>query len=296
MSRSLTQIYAEAVTSRNNFMQLTNMQPSDVNKSKLSIINLMTYVMAVLIYSYETILDVFQIDIASFISSRINGTGAWYAYMATLFQYDKDTGLADTMQINPQTFKPEYTNISIDKRVVAKSAYTEDDDQYDIVLKVCKAGGEESTYLPLSEKEMTGFTLYMESIKFVGTRIRYISKPGDILTVKATVYYSDTYASAEDVFNSIKNNLTNYAKKLDYNAFIYYQNIVDCISGAENVESVESGVEVEMQSYGHSEYEQAVTIKNRARALSGYAIFTRPDGKTTINTDNIVLKPLSEIE
>lgn len=294
MSRSLTQIYAEAVTSRNNFMQLTNMQPSDVNKSKLSIMNLMTYVMAVLIYSYETILDVFQIDIALFIESRINGTPKWYAYMATLFQFDVKTQTQDKMDFNQQTFKPEYITTNKDHRIVKKSSCSTTDDKYDLVLKICKSATADvdSPYMELTNTELNAFKAYMESIKFIGVKIKYISMPGDLLHVSATVYYDKAYSNKDNVFASIKNNLLNYSNMLDYDSYIYFQDIMNCIVKADGVISVESGVELTMQSHNGKEYDVAKKITNRTLPLSGYVTFFNQDNKTTITPDNIIILPI----
>lgn len=54
MSRTLTEIYNEAVETRNKYLELTEL----TNDSKMSIINAFTWVTAAAIYSFETLLDV----------------------------------------------------------------------------------------------------------------------------------------------------------------------------------------------------------------------------------------------
>lgn len=54
MSRTLTEIYDEAVETRNKYLELTEL----TNDSKMSIINAFTWVTAAAIYSFETLLDV----------------------------------------------------------------------------------------------------------------------------------------------------------------------------------------------------------------------------------------------
>ena len=71
MSKSLSQIYSEAIQTRNNYLQITELN-SGLTNSKMSILNLITYVMSVLIHSYHVILDIFEIEIANIISTRIN--------------------------------------------------------------------------------------------------------------------------------------------------------------------------------------------------------------------------------
>ena len=53
MSRTLTEIYNEAVETRNKYLELTEL----TNDSKMSIINAFTWVTAAAIYSFETLLD-----------------------------------------------------------------------------------------------------------------------------------------------------------------------------------------------------------------------------------------------
>lgn len=48
--RSVSQIYSEAIATRNNYLQLTELNSGRTN-SKMSIMNLMTYVVAVCIYT-----------------------------------------------------------------------------------------------------------------------------------------------------------------------------------------------------------------------------------------------------
>ena len=90
MSKSLSQIYSEAIQTRNNYLQITELN-SGLTNSKMSILNLITYVMSVLIHSYHVMLDIFEIEIANIISTRINGTAQWYVIMATKFQYNNNT-------------------------------------------------------------------------------------------------------------------------------------------------------------------------------------------------------------
>ena len=52
MSRTLTEIYIEAVETRNKYLELTEL----TNDSKMSIINAFTWVTAAAIYSFETFL------------------------------------------------------------------------------------------------------------------------------------------------------------------------------------------------------------------------------------------------
>ena len=70
MSRTIKEIYNEAVKERDKRMELSEF----ASDSKLSVMNGILWVVAAVIYSFETLLDVFAVDISEAINERINGT------------------------------------------------------------------------------------------------------------------------------------------------------------------------------------------------------------------------------
>jgi len=83
MSRTIKEIYNEAVAERNRRLELAEF----ASDSKLSVMNGILWVVAAAIYSFETLLDVFAVDISEAINGRINGTPAYYAN--ALLQYSR---------------------------------------------------------------------------------------------------------------------------------------------------------------------------------------------------------------
>lgn len=83
MSRTLKEIYSEAVAERNRRLELTEFS----SDSKMSVMNGILWVVAAVIYSFETLLDVFAVDISEVIDGRINGTPRYYA--RALLQYQQ---------------------------------------------------------------------------------------------------------------------------------------------------------------------------------------------------------------
>lgn len=298
MSRSISQIYSEAIYVRNNYLQITELD-SGRTQSKMSILNLMTYVMAVLIYSYETVLDVFQVNVAKLILARINGTAPWYVTMAYKFQFDATTGRSDPFGFNPDTFMLEYETIDPSHRIITKASY-QDFSNDSIVLKVCKTNDNSSSldngmlYMPLSAGELSAFKEYIQSIKFVGSKIYCVSLPGDLVTLRsegASIYYNDMYDSEEHVLSKIRESLVNYAKSLEYNSFVYYQSFIDAIQAVENVVSIDPGIVIEVRSFNSitEQYDSPEVIAGHYRPLSGYIGFVDTDGNSTINLDNLTL-------
>ena len=301
MSRTISQIYSEAVYVRNNYLQITELD-SGRTGSKMSVMNLLTYVMAVLIYTYETVLDVFQVNIAKLITSRINGTAAWYVTMAKKFQYNALTGSGDTFHYNGDTLMLEYDTVDDSHKIIKHVEWQEYQANDGIILKVCKDNTDATQidggmlYMPLTVLELNAFKRYIKAIKFIGSKIYCMSLPGDIITVKtngATIWYDSLYATEQLAIDSIKSALVEYAKSLDYNGYVYYQTIIDIIQNSEYVKSIEAGITVEVRQWDtvNSQYGLPIQITHQYRPQSGYIGYIDPDGNTTINTSNLHLAP-----
>lgn len=304
MSRSISQIYSEAVATRNNYLQISPLN-SGRSESKLSIINIMTYVMAALIYSYEVLLDLFQLQIAQLIAERASGTPAYYAKMAKYFQYNPDTESMDELVYDDSNFQIKFKTYDESHRVIAKSAYQNDADK-GLVLKVCKNNDDSTSndgggvYTCLSTDELTAFKNYIDEIKFVGAKIYCRSTLGDILSINATIIYDDLYIDAAQALQNVKTALINYIKNLEFNGFIYYQSVIDAIQNADHIISV-SGANTNSDNGKYatltlSEYDEItktyktpVNIVERRSPNSGYLTFvdeTTTERKSTLVADS----------
>ena len=134
MSRTLTEIYNEAVETRNKYLELTEL----TNDSKMSIINAFTWVTAAAIYSFETLLDVFTTDIAKTFTQRINGTSAYYANAMLKWQY------GDDLIINDEGTAFHYATEDTTKRLITHVSYQEyyNEEFKDNILILKVASGE----------------------------------------------------------------------------------------------------------------------------------------------------------
>lgn len=302
MSRTLSQIYSEALLVRNDYLQITELN-SGLTKGKLSIINLLTYVMACLIYTYETILDVFEYNIAQLILEKINGTGIWYETIAKKFQYDTANDCADPLVLNEDTLTLEYENVDESRKIIANASIAEK--AYDGVANIIvnKYNKDEegvnngNVYIPLTDKELKAFEEYMFENKFIGLQLFVRSKYGDLITINSTenapIFYDNTKVSEEKVIANIKEVLLEYCKNFKFNGYISYQEIIDTILSAEGVVDVDSNVTINITEapWYISETYKTYTLTNRKKARSGYVRIADNENICTINRQNIYLKP-----
>lgn len=229
MARTLTEIYADAKSCRDQYLQLTEFQ----NSSKMSIMDAFTWVTSACIWTFENVLDVFKVDIARDLQNRINGTPAYYANSLLKFQY------GDELTMNDEGTQFSYPSTDVTKRVITKVAYSENNEEgfhdKELFLKVAK--GEPGHYERLSDDELLSARAYLRQIAFAGTHFLMVSRRGDVLIPRVTVYY-DGAVPAEEVYSNIEKSLNDYIAGLDFNGVIYAQRVVDAIQAAEHVVDV----------------------------------------------------------
>lgn len=229
MSRTINDIYNEAVQERNKRLELHEFQ----SDSKVSIMNGITWTFSAIIHAFETLLDVFAIDISQAINQRVNGTPDFYAN--ALLQYQ--TG--DDLTIREDGLAFGYANIDETKQIITQVSYSEstDDINLDSKLLLKVAMGTKGNLSALPPEELIPINSYINKLKFAGTRIEVISREGDILIPRVQVYYDGAILEVE-VYDNIEEKLNDYIMNIPFDSSIYTSKIVEAIRSAEHVTDV----------------------------------------------------------
>ena len=229
MARTLSEIYKEAVDKRNEYLQLTEFK----NDSKMSILDAFTWVVSACIWSFENIMEVFQTDIAVDIQNRINGTPAYYA--SALLKYQS----GDELQVSDDGTTFNYPTVDESKRIITKVSYSEVQEQgfYDKNLIFKLATGDPGSYKRIETDELIAIRAYLKQIAFAGTHLEAVSRKGDILIPRVTVYY-DGAVTEDDLYQNIEKALNDIISQVDFNGSVYAQKIIDAIQSAEHVVDV----------------------------------------------------------
>lgn len=229
MARTLTEIYTEAKEARDKYLELTEID----NTSKMSVLNLFTWITSASIWTFENLLDVFKIDIANDLKNRINGTPAYYAN--SLLKYQS----GDKLEMNEEGTLFYYPNIDKSKQIITKVSYSEyqEENFYDKTLLLKIATGNPGAYSKISGSELIAIKEYAEKIKFAGTKINVVSRHGDVLVPRITVYY-DGGISEDEVYTNIENALNDFIANIDFDGLVYVQKVIDAIQRAEHVTDV----------------------------------------------------------
>lgn len=291
MSRTLTEIYNEAVETRNKYLELTEL----TNDSKMSIINAFTWVTAAAIYSFETLLDVFTTDIAKTFTQRINGTSAYYANAMLKWQY------GDDLIINDEGTAFHYATEDTTKRLITHVSYQEyyNEEFKDNILILKVASGEGRSLSQLSDEELIAARAYLNQIKFAGVKCNVVSRRGDVLVPRVTVYY-DGAITKEELYDNIDTALIDFIVNMKFDSIIYSQKIIDAIQKVEHVTdvhidqeaSVEQGIFI-AQYNDNNELGPLTKIERKCYLASGYAKqSTQQDAESELPTfrEAIVIK------
>lgn len=229
MSRTINEIYSEAITERNKRMELTEFD----SNSKLSVMNGLTWVVAAIIHSFESLLDVFAVDISDAINSRVNGTPVFYAN--ALLQYQK----GDLLTVRDDGLAFGYSNIDESKRTITQVSYSESVDDHNLdsklILKI--ATGDKGNLTAITKEELIPINTYINKIKFAGTRIEVISYEGDVLVPRLTVFYDGSIPESE-IYENIEVKLKQYIMNTPFDSSIYVSRIVEAIRSAEHITDV----------------------------------------------------------
>lgn len=229
MSRTLTEIYNEAVATRDKYLELKELN----NNSKMSVINAFTWVAAAAIYSFETLMDAFMLDVATIFNNRINGTPAYYANAMLKWQY------GDTLTVNDEGTSFSYATEDVNKRIITHVSYQEyySSDYKDNVLLLKVAKGQKAALEPLTYDELVLAKAYLNQIKFAGVKVNVTSKRGDILVPRVTVYY-DGAVPKDTLYDAIDAALIDFIAGMKFDSLIYTQKIIDAIQSVEHVTDV----------------------------------------------------------
>lgn len=229
MSRTIKDIYNEAVRERQKRLELSEFK----SDSKMSVMNGILWVVAAVIYSFETLLDVFAVDITETINGRINGTPNYYAN--ALLQYQK----GDELIVREDGLAFGYASVDETKRIITQVSYVEstDDSNIDSKLILKVATGSKGNLEAISPEELIPINSYINKIKFAGTRIEVISTKGDVLVPRLTVFYDGAIPESE-MYDAIEARLKEYVMNIDFDAAIYVSRLMDAIRSAEHITDV----------------------------------------------------------
>ena len=89
----------------------------------------------------------------------------------------------------------------------------------------------------IGDEELLAIRSYINKIKFAGTNIHVVSRNGDVLIPRVTVFY-DGSVPTNIVYDNIEKSLDSFLSNVDFDGCVYVQKVIDAIQAAENVVDV----------------------------------------------------------
>lgn len=230
MARSITTIQNEIIAQVQGDATLA---PLLTSTSRVAIWRLMTYVVAVAIWTLETLFDIHVADVNETISRLKPHSLRWYAEKATAFQYGynlvADADFYDNTGIDETTIEAS--------KVVAYAAVVEQD--RGLRIKVAKDSGVDLA--ALSTPELDAFIEYMRRVKDAGVRLNITTGTADSLKLSIQLYYNPLVLNSAGgrldgtLSEPVQDAVKEYLKNLPFNGVFVLQNLVDVLQVVDGV-------------------------------------------------------------
>lgn len=261
MARTIDEIKLGLTTSFIENTTLQSVYGLDTSKTfaeqftKVSIENILLYVIAVAIYALEVIFDNHVSEVDTLISNQSPHTLKWYVYKVLDYREGQvlveDTDYYSDVKDDGTTYSDEEIEVT---QIVKYASAVEDDG----VLYIKVAGDDGSgNKEPLSDEQLIGLTSYVKEVKDAGVSVDFINEAGAYLRLELDIYYNPQIlnANGEDASGDkvINNAIEEYITSLDFNGEYRNITLVDKLQAVSGVEIPE--LKLAEQSYGGVSYE-----------------------------------------
>ena len=191
--------------------------------SAVSVLNLIIHIVAVGHSIVERMLEQFRNDVEIRIAAAYPGSVSWLWNRALEYQHDAAANIYLAEH-------GRYESVDESKQVVKFAAVME---KYNTVtVKVAGAN-----YDPLTVEQLTGFTCYMNTVKFAGVHLNVSSIESDDLTLTLRVWRNRLVMPEEDD-TVIGNAVKSYLDKIRYGGVFNRTKLIDTLQDTAGITDV----------------------------------------------------------
>jgi hypothetical protein len=187
------------------------------------------------VWAFEMIMDSFRVEIEAKIQQKQPGSFDWYFDKIMEFQGGNDNGgnfQGDDLIVKDGVINYETPNEA--RRIIAQCSLSAAESE--LAVKVAKRL-DAYNFQPLTVSEQIAFGLYLNNIKYPGTKTNVISMAADSIYYNLDIYYNPVYTTAT-VMANIKAKLDEFRQSLGFGDRIYSFALLNKASEAEGVMSV----------------------------------------------------------
>lgn len=200
--------------------------------SKVSVENVLFYVVACAVWVLECLFDAHTADVDSRIDEILPHRPKWYRDKALRFMKGKVL-LPDSDEYDTSTMSEEEIAAT---RVVKHAVAVESRETSILTVKV--AGESDGRRAPLDEETVQQLEAYFAEIKDAGVRINVVNKEGDPFSCEVDIYY-DAMLTPETVKNDCEAAIKSYIENIPFNGEYTNMAHVDTLQGVDGVKVVE---------------------------------------------------------
>jgi hypothetical protein len=175
---------------------------------------------------FEFNLELYKSEIDSIAANAIPGTNKWYAEKALAFQYGDALTVINGV--------PTYAVVDTEAQIIKYSSSVDVEVDGVIITQVKVAKQSAGLPVKLSSAELTGFTSYLNAIKFAGTRTQPVSIDADLVWIKADIYYDGKLILAE-VQTAVETAINTYLNGILYDGVLNINRLRDAIEAVNGV-------------------------------------------------------------
>ena len=200
--------------------------------SKVSVENVLFYVVACAVWVLECLFDAHTADVDSRIDEILPHRPKWYRDKALRFMKGKVL-LPDSDEYDTSTMSEgEIAATRVVKHAVAVES------RGTSILTVKVAGESDGRRAPLDEETVQQLEAYFAEIKDAGVRINVVNKEGDPFSCEVDIYY-DAMLTPETVKNDCEAAIKSYIENIPFNGEYTNMALVDTLQGVDGVKVVE---------------------------------------------------------
>lgn len=235
MARTLDAITTDIKTAVRTYTSLNNFKFPEDGGSKVSVFNVIIFIVAASIYTFEVILDSLKADIQAIADSAPSGNASWLRNQILKFQYGDTVTLVN--------FVPTYSTVNTANKIITQCS-VKDNGSGIVAIKVAK--GSSPPFSPLSASEIIALKDYYygtsetQGIGFAGVRATFITLDPDRLYVNANIYYLGQYVASTvktNVIAAINSFLSSFQNE-NFDGRILMIKLVDAIQQVPGVTRV----------------------------------------------------------
>lgn len=229
--------------------------------SKVSVENMLMYVVAFVAHTLEVKMDAFRKDVDTQIAQNIVPTVRWYHTQAVAFQY------GDQLVYNEEYGHFEYPEVDETKKLVKYCAVKDRGGSIQILV----SGDSNGVPSVLSNNVLSAFKSYMNQVKVAGVILDVKSLAADGIRVNAEVQVDPQIITTDGVrisdgTKAVEDAINGYLANIVYGGTFNKTKLVDAIQNVEGVVDVTLG-KVDVKPSGSTSYTEMTS--NNYSAVSG---------------------------